>query len=117
MSAAECTLNSGTPRSLAASTAWLWLTPMTERRASAVLGRMMSSDTLIGTPAAWYMSAWMSMTLGNRTRELPSGWWATRASMRLPFSLSLSARRTSPVPTSMPHIRHSASVSMASSAP
>ena len=36
--------------------------------------------------------------------------------MLLPFSLSLSASRTSAGPMSMPHMRHSASVSRASSA-
>ncbi len=77
----------------------------------------MPSATLIGTPAEWYMSACMDMTFGNRTLEDPSGWCPTRASMRLPFSLSLSARRTSPVPMSMPHMNVSASMSRASSEP
>ena len=115
LSAAEWTLNSGIPSSPAASAAWLWFTPMTPLSASSVRGPIMPSATLIGTPSEWYRSAWSPMTFGNSTRDFPSGWCATRASTLAPLSLSLSARRTSPVPTSMPHIRDSASASRASS--
>lgn len=116
LSAAECTLKSGMPSSLAASAAWLWFTPCMPLRASCSLGPMMDSATLMGTPAEWYMSACMDITFGNRTLEEPSGWWATSASILLPFSLRRSARSTSPVPMSMPHIIVPASMSRASSA-
>ena len=116
LSAAEWTLNRGMPSSLAASAAWLWLTPCMPLRASSVLGPIIDSATLMGTPTKLYMSDCMSMTFGNRTLEDPVGWCATRASILLPFSLRRSARSTSPVPMSIPHIMISASISRASSA-
>ncbi len=73
LSAAECTLNSGISSSLAASTAWLWLTPCIPLRASCSLGAMIDSATFIGTPAAWNMSDCIDMTFGNSTLDAPSG--------------------------------------------
>ena len=70
----------------------------------------------MGIPALWNMSACMDMTSGNLDLAVPMGWWATRAEMSLPFSLSLSARRTSPVPMSIPHMTLVTSMSLDSSA-
>ena len=89
---------------------------MTPRRTSSILGLMRPSATLIGTPASWNMSACIHMTSGNFVLAVPMGWWATRAEIFLPLSLSLSASSTSAGPMSIPHIRHSASISRASSA-
>ena len=89
---------------------------MTPRRTSSMRGFMRPSVTLMGTPISWYMSVCIHMTSGNLVLAVPMGWWATRAETFLPFSLSLSARRTSAGPTSIPHMRHSASMSRASSA-
>ena len=89
---------------------------MTPRRTSSMRGFMRPSVTLMGTPISWYMSVCIHMTSGNLVLAVPMGWWATTAEMLLPFSLSLSASRTSAGPMSMPHIMHSASISLASSA-
>ncbi len=62
------------------------------------------------------MSDCTLMTSGKHVRAEPIGWWAAIAETVLPFSLSLSARRTSAGPMSIPHIMASASMSMASSA-
>ncbi len=57
------------------------------------------------------------MTSGKHVLEVPSGWCAMTASILWPFSLSLSARRTSADVMSIPHIMRSASSSFAYSAP
>ena len=74
-----------------------------------------ASDTFMGTPAWLYMSVCIHMTSGKQVLAVPMGWCATSAEMFLPFSLSLSASMTSPVPMSTPHMKHSASCSIASS--
>ena len=88
---------------------------MTPLSTSEVLGPTIPSATLIGTPSAWYMSAWIGITLGYRFRDFPVGWCATTASMRSPLERRRSASRTSAGPMSMPHIILEASVSRASS--
>ena len=62
------------------------------------------------------MSVCIHMTSGNFVLAVPRGWWATTADTVSPFSLSLSASRTSAGPMSIPHIILSASASRASSA-
>ncbi len=90
--------------------------PITPRRTSSLRGAIRPSATFIGTPTEWNMSGMTSMTSGKQVRATPMGWWAATAETVLPFSLSLSASRTSAGPTSIPHMIVSASAFMASSA-
>ena len=80
-------------------------------RTSFILGPTSASAMLIGTPWLWNRSDWRAMTSGKRVRAVPRGWWPTIAEIVSPFSLSLSARRTSAGPMSMPHIMRTASMS------